>query len=735
MEPEASSDAMRLPFKLLQLAMEDIARNVDEASLEASEHKMLQLVMKKANLFCEGYVDRSIEPRFVDPVQATNTPVPMLPHGWSTLCPTLDNKQLEEVPPAGQVSISLPNHLSGTAQKGEEFSMEDMLSCDKWQQVLIDMFTSLDADHNNKLACEELKIAMQAIRIPDEKATEFLNKFDVDHSGYIERREWIRVIRSNPSFEMKHFAQMLHEFAWVDSAGRLSFKNQPWYMISCRSKTREIWDLIIIVMLGYLAIVMPLFVGLDIRLSDFFLGIEYAVEVIFLADLMLNFQTSYISIEGAEIFSWRRVAKHYLKTWFMLDLISSIPFQMLHGRTDSLKRTGLLKLFKVGKVLRAFKLIRMTRILKLVHHSELVHQFEELKGSSDWRVTIKVVTIFFSTIFVCHWLACGMAYSGFGYFTKYFNPMPSKWSLYLAALYWAMTTMTTVGYGDITPSTDWERAYAMLAMVIGGSYYGYVIGEIASIIAHRDLYTAAYSQLMDLILAWLHHHQFPSGLRSRVQHYFRAFLSQHSAIDETAIVNDLSAALRRECKDYMIHDNIRCNALLDGLPSAKLRCVADQLQMVVAEANDLVVREGDPGTAMFILFEGAASVKASKTASFYLKHRYARVFGPGDSFGEEILLNCVTEYQYTVAAQGKCLMYSFTKAAFDTLFGDRPDLRAKMLGNMTGNFDASPSNKAQQCVKSTLALNHTASQFPCGFVDAVLVKLNEIDTHMKQLTQ
>jgi len=167
MEPEASSDAMRLPFKLLQLAMEDIARNVDEASLEASEHKMLQLVMKKANLFCEGYVDRSIEPRFVDPVQATNTPVPMLPHGWSTLCPTLDNKQLEEVPPAGQVSISLPNHLSGTAQKGEEFSMEDMLSCDKWQQVLIDMFTSLDADHNNKLACEELKIAMQAIHIPD----------------------------------------------------------------------------------------------------------------------------------------------------------------------------------------------------------------------------------------------------------------------------------------------------------------------------------------------------------------------------------------------------------------------------------------------------------------------------------------------------------------------------------------------------------------------------------------
>ena len=41
---------------------------------------------------------------------------------------------------------------------------------------------------------------------------------------------------------------------------------------------------------------------------------------------------------------------------------------------------------------------------------------------------------------------------------------------YLAALYWAMSTMTTVGYGDITPESDGERAYAMVGMVIGGGF-------------------------------------------------------------------------------------------------------------------------------------------------------------------------------------------------------------------------------------------------------------------------
>jgi hypothetical protein len=62
--------------------------------------------------------------------------------------------------------------------------------------------------------------------------------------------------------------------------------------------------------------------------------------------------------------------------------------------------------------------------------------------------------------------------------SKYYDSLGAQ---YVASLYWACTTMTTVGYGDITPTNMPERIYAICAMFFGATMFGYVIGSIASI--------------------------------------------------------------------------------------------------------------------------------------------------------------------------------------------------------------------------------------------------------------
>ena len=49
---------------------------------------------------------------------------------------------------------------------------------------------------------------------------------------------------------------------------------------------------------------------------------------------------------------------------------------------------------------------------------------------------------------------------------------PSLASRYLAALYYAVITVSTTGFGDITAQTDGERAYMIVAMFVGVVGFG-----------------------------------------------------------------------------------------------------------------------------------------------------------------------------------------------------------------------------------------------------------------------
>jgi hypothetical protein len=62
---------------------------------------------------------------------------------------------------------------------------------------------------------------------------------------------------------------------------------------------------------------------------------------------------SYRSPEGDEIFSRKALVIRYLKTWFIVDLLSVLPFQAVHLESDS----ALL-------VLRGYKLSKLARVLR-----------------------------------------------------------------------------------------------------------------------------------------------------------------------------------------------------------------------------------------------------------------------------------------------------------------------------------------------------------------------------------
>ena len=58
--------------------------------------------------------------------------------------------------------------------------------------------------------------------------------------------------------------------------------------------------------------------------------------------------------------------------------------------------------------------------------------------------------------------------------------------MYTVGIYWTITTITTVGYGDISATNTTERIVASIIMVIGVIAFSFSTGALSSIIANAD---------------------------------------------------------------------------------------------------------------------------------------------------------------------------------------------------------------------------------------------------------
>lgn len=57
--------------------------------------------------------------------------------------------------------------------------------------------------------------------------------------------------------------------------------------------------------------------------------VDCLVDAFFFVDIVLNFHTSYYGEDGVVISDLKQIRRHYLRTWFFLDLITSLPYGLL----------------------------------------------------------------------------------------------------------------------------------------------------------------------------------------------------------------------------------------------------------------------------------------------------------------------------------------------------------------------------------------------------------------------
>lgn len=130
------------------------------------------------------------------------------------------------------------------------------------------------------------------------------------------------------------------------------------------------WDGSIFASLAFTAIVTPIEVCLFKTTPPVLFAFNRAVDLIFVLDVIFNFFLAYQESVGGRWVTLRAdIRRHYLRGWFLVDLISVVPMDLLmHLGVIALTDDGstLIKLLRVVKLLRLIKLLRILRASRLL---------------------------------------------------------------------------------------------------------------------------------------------------------------------------------------------------------------------------------------------------------------------------------------------------------------------------------------------------------------------------------
>ena len=190
--------------------------------------------------------------------------------------------------------------------------------------------------------------------------------------------------------------------------------------------------LLIMILLSVVAVMLESVPSLGIGFKKTFYVLEWAFTIFFTIEYILRLYSVYRPIKYATSF------------FGIIDLAAILPTYL------SIFFPGSQSLI----VIRALRLMRVFRIFKMINflnHGKVIS--DALKNSRP------KILIFMSFVVVCVCIFGSLMYLIEGGTNDQFDSIPR-------AMYWAIVTMTTVGYGDISPSTNFGQFIAALLSLI-----------------------------------------------------------------------------------------------------------------------------------------------------------------------------------------------------------------------------------------------------------------------------
>jgi len=332
------------------------------------------------------------------------------------------------------------------------------------------------------------------------------------------------------------------------------------------------------------------------------------IDLLFVCDLIINFFKSFYNFDEQLVTKSEKIFIHYLKRYFIIDLISAIPYYSIikiiayKDHKSRIMPVNCTKYYNhvINDKYQMLQLLKLIKLIKCIGNNNIVlnyiiNELNEIPFFESWSFLLSNILIF---LLVLHLTACMHIFVSSTTFPNWIIQKELQTSpfikVYLSSVYFLITTVTSVGYGDIIGSSFTEIIFQIFLLMIGIIAYSWLISSLSNYVQENNKQNEIFNQKLSLLNEIkLEHPKMPKELYDKI-HLHLEYINLGQKKDKSSLINVLPHTIQKSLLYEMYKPIIEnFNFFKNFKNSEFVNRVISKLKPVLAVKNDLLLEQDE----------------------------------------------------------------------------------------------------------------------------------------------
>jgi len=446
---------------------------------------------------------------------------------------------------------------------------------------------------------------------------------------------------------------------------------------------RLTWDLCSMFLIVILIVVIPYELAFEWDNSEYYTFLWFVnvfVDIWFALDIVLNCFTGFHKGSGATLRLVKRpgsIIMNYARGWLWVDLLATLPVsrivQLMEGSVQGAEAMGMLRALKVAKIARMLKVLRALKLGGLMQLLE-----EQLVSARSMTVAFQLTKLTIMLFLASHCAACAWFAVGFWGIEAGFD---TTWVLqkelrhkdhfqqWMASFYFAVTTGTTVGYGDISATNTLEQVTGSLLLVGAVGYIGHFLARVSQVVSSLMQGEAEMMKVKRDAMLFMQKRSVGKPLYQKVLRYLDHVYETDSltSLDQTGFLEKLSESLQLELRLTVTGNFLKRLPLLEKADDSFVKAVCQVCKTQRAGIGDVIAQEEQASTDLHMIVRGEVLMMHNG--------KQVGILADEDWFGEKALFLTDLVHHVTMRCETDCEFLLLSRVDFFQQVGQFPKVK------------------------------------------------------------